>query len=95
MTGEDLSAQVAVLAARQADDRERGDDHEQRLRMVETAVVALQALPRIAADLESRQGVNDQRFRYALPIALVAAVASGASELGDALVTLIAWLGKG
>ncbi|MEU4228323.1 hypothetical protein AB0F17_28850 [Nonomuraea sp. NPDC026600] len=64
---EDLPGRLAVLAARQADDHERVSDHEVRLRLVETAVVSLSALPQIVTDLEQRQR-SDEKYRYALPL---------------------------
>lgn len=78
--------QVATLAAQQAALREQVADHEARLRLVETAVVSLSALPEIVKDLENRQRA-DERWRYALPLASVAAAASAVSAIVTAVGT--------
>lgn len=82
--------QWATLVAQQGAVRDHVADHETRLRLVETAVVSLQGLPEIVKDLESRQR-SDERWRYALPLATVAAAFSG---LG-AVVAAVAPLMKG
>lgn len=78
--------QVATLAAQQAALREQVADHEARLRLVETAVVSLSALPEIVKDLENRQRA-DERWRHALPLASVAAAASAVSAIVTAVGT--------
>lgn len=86
MTGDDT--QVFVLAAQQRRDHEQIIDHEGRLRLVEAAVLALGALPDLVRDLEGRQRA-DERFRYALPLALVAAAFSAAAAVVTAVMTVL------
>lgn len=76
MSGTDTAvaaAQVAVVAAQQATTAGTVADHELRLRSVEAAVIALQGLPAVLADLETRQR-SDEKWRYAVPLTAIAAV---------------------
>lgn len=81
----EVKAQVAVVSSQQQADHERIRDHETRLRLVETAVVALSALPKIVEDLEGRQR-GDERYRYALPLTALTALVSGAATIIALLV---------
>lgn len=84
------AAQVAVVAAQQTAMGQQVTDHESRLRLVETAVVSLSALPAIVQDLEQRQRA-DERFRYALPLASIAAACSAIAAI---ITAFAAGLGK-
>lgn len=81
----EVKAQVAVVSSQQQADHERIRDHETRLRLVESAVVALSALPKIVEDLEGRQR-GDERYRYALPLTALTALVSGAATIIALLV---------
>lgn len=59
-------AKLAVVTARQEQDREQLADHEARLRLVERAVVSLSVLPTLVEDLERRQRKSEER-RWPLP----------------------------
>ena len=86
-----VAAQVAVVVAQQSMTREQVLAHEARLRAVEAAVVSLSALPQLVQDLEQRQR-RDERFRYALPLAAIAAAFSGAAAI---ITAVTAAIGKG
>jgi hypothetical protein len=86
-----VAAQVAVVVAQQTATREQVTDHESRLRLVEAAVVSLSALPTIVQDLEQRQR-QDERFRYALPLASIAAAFSAIAAI---ITAVSAATGKG
>lgn len=81
------SPSAEVIAAQQAADRRQLDDHETRLRLVETAVVALQGLPQLVQDLETRQR-SDERWRYALPLASIAALGSTVAAVITAVAAI-------
>lgn len=80
MVRDDVHAEIAVLAAKQDTNTRRIDDHEDRLRLVESAVVALSSLPKLVEDLEGRQR-GDERYRYALPLTALTALVSGAGTI--------------
>ncbi|WP_055477567.1 hypothetical protein [Sphaerimonospora mesophila] len=82
----ELAAQVAVVSAQQQADHDRITDHEARLRLVESAVVALSSLPKLVEDLEGRQR-GDERYRYALPLTALTA-------LGSVVATIITLIVK-
>lgn len=81
------AAQIAVIAAQQTADHAQLTDHETRLRLVETAVVSLSALPQLVQDLEQRQR-DDERFRYALPLASIAAAFSAVAAVVTAVAAI-------
>lgn len=85
MVRDDVHAEIAVLAAKQDTNTRRIDDHEDRLRLVESAVVALSSLPKLVEDLEGRQR-GDERYRYALPLTALTALVSGAATIIALLV---------
>lgn len=85
----EVRAQLAVVVAQQQAGREQVNDHEVRLRLLETAVVSLSSLPQIVQDLEQRQR-GDERFRYALPVTTIAAAAAAiASAVGTVVAVWI------
>ena len=68
------------MHAQQTADHAQISDHETRIRLLESAVVALSALPKLVEDLEGRQR-GDERYRYALPLAGITAIVSGAATI--------------
>ncbi|MEV0822558.1 hypothetical protein [Nonomuraea rubra] len=90
-TAAQVAAQVAVVVAQQTATRDQVVDHEARLRQVETAVVSLGGLPQLVQDLEQRQRA-DERFRYALPLASIAAAFSAIAAI---ITAVAAATGKG
>lgn len=70
-----LTGQVQASMSQGESNRARGEDHEARLRALETTASAAKETSRVAVDHEVR--IRDvERWRRALPVALLVSLAS-------------------